>query len=109
MSYSDAGQERWLADHGIDLLRGTGRLAGVGVVEVDGVLRRDGIELSLGVPGGGRMATAGHARHPRPRSARRAAGHDRALPAFSDVYVAVLEALRGEIIAAGRPVAAGAP
>jgi len=34
--YSDAGQERWLADHGIDLLRGIGRLAGPGVVEVDG-------------------------------------------------------------------------
>ena len=36
-NYSDAGQERWLADNGIDLLRGTGRLAGTGVVEVDGV------------------------------------------------------------------------
>ena len=35
--YSDAGQERWLADQGIDLLRGSGRLAGTGVVEVDGV------------------------------------------------------------------------
>ena len=35
--YSDAGQERWLARTGIDLLRGTGRLAGTGVVEVDGV------------------------------------------------------------------------
>src|SRR5215208_248487 len=35
--YSDAGQERWLADLGIDLLRGSGRLAGPGVVEVDGV------------------------------------------------------------------------
>ena len=35
--YSDAGQVRWLADHKIDLLRGTGRLAGPGVVEVDGV------------------------------------------------------------------------
>jgi pyruvate/2-oxoglutarate dehydrogenase complex dihydrolipoamide dehydrogenase (E3) component len=34
--YSDAGQERWLADEGIELLRGTGRLAGQGVVEVDG-------------------------------------------------------------------------
>src|SRR6516165_8165541 len=34
--YSDAGQERWLADHGIDLLRGNGRLNGPGVVEVDG-------------------------------------------------------------------------
>jgi len=36
-NYSDASQEHWLADKGIDLLRGTGRLAGVGVVEVDGV------------------------------------------------------------------------
>jgi pyruvate/2-oxoglutarate dehydrogenase complex dihydrolipoamide dehydrogenase (E3) component len=35
--YSDAGQERWLADSGIALLRGSGRLAGTGVVEVDGV------------------------------------------------------------------------
>jgi dihydrolipoamide dehydrogenase len=35
--YSDAGQERWLAGRGIDLLRGRGRLAGTGVVEVDGV------------------------------------------------------------------------
>jgi pyruvate/2-oxoglutarate dehydrogenase complex dihydrolipoamide dehydrogenase (E3) component len=34
--YSDAGQQRWLAGRGIDLLRGTGRLAGPGVVEVDG-------------------------------------------------------------------------
>jgi pyruvate/2-oxoglutarate dehydrogenase complex dihydrolipoamide dehydrogenase (E3) component len=34
--YSDAGQERWLADQGIDLLRGSGRLAGPGAVEVDG-------------------------------------------------------------------------
>jgi dihydrolipoamide dehydrogenase len=36
-NYSDAGQEKWLADNGIALLRGTGRLAGTGVVEVDGV------------------------------------------------------------------------
>jgi pyruvate/2-oxoglutarate dehydrogenase complex dihydrolipoamide dehydrogenase (E3) component len=35
--YSDAGQETWLADNGIDLVRGTGRLAGTGVVEVEGV------------------------------------------------------------------------
>jgi pyruvate/2-oxoglutarate dehydrogenase complex dihydrolipoamide dehydrogenase (E3) component len=34
--YSDAGQEKWLADNGITLLRGTGRLAGPGVVDVDG-------------------------------------------------------------------------
>jgi pyruvate/2-oxoglutarate dehydrogenase complex dihydrolipoamide dehydrogenase (E3) component len=36
-NYSDAGQERWLAEHRIDLLRGRGRLAGPGSVEVDGV------------------------------------------------------------------------
>ncbi|GAA3383663.1 dihydrolipoyl dehydrogenase family protein [Cryptosporangium minutisporangium] len=36
-NYSDAGQERWLAGKGIDLLRGTGRLAGPGAVEVGGV------------------------------------------------------------------------
>ena len=35
--YSDAGQERWLASKGIDLLRGTGKLAGPGVVDVGGV------------------------------------------------------------------------
>jgi dihydrolipoamide dehydrogenase len=36
-NYSDKGQVQWLADRGIDLLRGSGRLAGTGVVEVDGV------------------------------------------------------------------------
>ena len=36
-NYSDAGQQRWLAGRGIELLRGTGRLAGTGAVEVDGV------------------------------------------------------------------------
>jgi len=35
--YSDAGQERWLAGKGIELLRGSGRLAGPGVVDVDDV------------------------------------------------------------------------
>jgi pyruvate/2-oxoglutarate dehydrogenase complex dihydrolipoamide dehydrogenase (E3) component len=35
-NYSDTGQERWLADRGITLLRGTGKLAGTGAVEVDG-------------------------------------------------------------------------
>ena len=37
--YSDAGQESWLDANGITLLRGTGRLAGPGAVEVDGVRR----------------------------------------------------------------------
>ncbi len=36
-NYSDAGQEGWLKSKSIDLLRGNGRLAGVGAVEVDGV------------------------------------------------------------------------
>ncbi|HYB86184.1 MAG TPA: NAD(P)/FAD-dependent oxidoreductase [Streptosporangiaceae bacterium] len=36
-NYSDAGQEHWLAGKGIDLIRGSGKLAGTGVVEVDGV------------------------------------------------------------------------
>jgi pyruvate/2-oxoglutarate dehydrogenase complex dihydrolipoamide dehydrogenase (E3) component len=35
--YSDTGQQCWLADRGIDVLRGTGRLAGTGVVEIDGL------------------------------------------------------------------------
>jgi pyruvate/2-oxoglutarate dehydrogenase complex dihydrolipoamide dehydrogenase (E3) component len=35
--YSDAGQERWLAGKGIALIRGAGKLAGPGVVEVGGV------------------------------------------------------------------------
>ena len=36
-NYSDAGQQRWLAANGIDLIRGSGKLAGPGVVEVNGV------------------------------------------------------------------------
>jgi dihydrolipoamide dehydrogenase len=36
-NYSDAGQEHWLAGKGIDLIRGRGKLAGTGVVDVDGV------------------------------------------------------------------------
>jgi pyruvate/2-oxoglutarate dehydrogenase complex dihydrolipoamide dehydrogenase (E3) component len=34
--YSDAGQVAWLTSKGIDLIRGRGRLAGPGVVEVNG-------------------------------------------------------------------------
>jgi pyruvate/2-oxoglutarate dehydrogenase complex dihydrolipoamide dehydrogenase (E3) component len=36
-NYSDAGQQDWLADRGIHLLRGHGRLGGIGIVEVNGV------------------------------------------------------------------------
>src|SRR5262249_22870474 len=35
--HKDASQEKWLADNGIDLMRGSGRLAGPGAVEVEGV------------------------------------------------------------------------
>ena len=35
-NYSDESQQRWLAGEGIDLIRGTGALAGPGVVEVGG-------------------------------------------------------------------------
>jgi pyruvate/2-oxoglutarate dehydrogenase complex dihydrolipoamide dehydrogenase (E3) component len=35
-NYSDTGAAQWLADRGIALLRGHGRLAGTGKVEVDG-------------------------------------------------------------------------
>jgi pyruvate/2-oxoglutarate dehydrogenase complex dihydrolipoamide dehydrogenase (E3) component len=48
-NYSDAGQQRWLADRGIHLLRGRGRLAGTGVVDVDGVLHTaDHVVLATG-------------------------------------------------------------
>jgi pyruvate/2-oxoglutarate dehydrogenase complex dihydrolipoamide dehydrogenase (E3) component len=36
-NHTDDGAVRWLDEHGIALLRGAGRLAGTGVVEVDGV------------------------------------------------------------------------
>src|SRR6187397_637564 len=35
-NHTDASAEQWLTDHGIDLLRGQGRLSGTGAVEVDG-------------------------------------------------------------------------
>src|SRR3954449_1661723 len=40
LHYVDAGPEQWLTGAGIDVLRGSGRLAGPGVVEVDGVRHR---------------------------------------------------------------------
>jgi dihydrolipoamide dehydrogenase len=35
-NYDDTGAAKWLADNGIDLIRGTGKLAGTGAVEVNG-------------------------------------------------------------------------
>jgi pyruvate/2-oxoglutarate dehydrogenase complex dihydrolipoamide dehydrogenase (E3) component len=34
--WDDSGQVGWLSERGIDLIRGTGRIAGAGIVEVDG-------------------------------------------------------------------------
>src|SRR5215470_13869177 len=36
--HTDTSAVGWLTDHGIDLLRGTGRLAGPGAVDVDGTV-----------------------------------------------------------------------
>ncbi len=48
-NYSDANQQRWLADRGIHLLRGRGRLAGNGIVDVDGALHTaDHVVLATG-------------------------------------------------------------
>lgn len=48
-NYADADQARWLAERGIDLHRGRGRLAGPGVVEVDGVrLTAEHVVLATG-------------------------------------------------------------
>src|SRR6516162_11189442 len=48
-NYSDANQARWLADHGIELYRGAGRLVGPCVVEVGGVrLMAEHVVLATG-------------------------------------------------------------
>ncbi|MGD0798602.1 MAG: NAD(P)/FAD-dependent oxidoreductase [Acidobacteriaceae bacterium] len=48
-NYSDASQQRWLAERGIALLRGRGRLAGTGAVEVNGVrYTADNVILATG-------------------------------------------------------------
>ena len=60
-NYSDAGQQRWLADHGIDLFRGTGRLSGTGVVEVNGVLHTAAARRGGDRRGSVRAATLGAA------------------------------------------------
>jgi hypothetical protein len=94
--YSDPGQERFLAGAGIDLLRGSGRLARPGVVEVGGVPHTaEHVVVATGsdpivppVPGPARAP--GHLRHPRghqhggdpapPARAGRRAGGRRAGP-----------------------------
>jgi len=109
-NYSDAGQQAWLAGKGIDLIRGTGTLAGPGVVEV-----------------GGRRYTAAHV--------VLATGSDPVLPpvpglreldgvwtmatwtqAFAEskgflteIYVAGLKALQTKITAARQLAPAGSP
>ncbi|MBM2615869.1 NAD(P)/FAD-dependent oxidoreductase [Actinoplanes sp. LDG1-06] len=48
-NYSDAGQQRWLDDNGITLLRGSGKLAGPGRVDVNGVVHTaDHVVLATG-------------------------------------------------------------
>ena len=70
-NYSDTGAAQWLADRGIALLRGRGRLAGTGVVEVEGVrYTADHVVLANGAD---RVRPAS----PRPARARRRLGHER--------------------------------
>jgi dihydrolipoamide dehydrogenase len=40
--WKDTGEATWLEDHGITLIRGSGRLAGTGAVEVDGTVHTAG-------------------------------------------------------------------
>jgi dihydrolipoamide dehydrogenase len=48
-NHTDDGAARWLADNNIDLLRGNGRLAGTGVVDVNGVTHTaDNVVLANG-------------------------------------------------------------
>jgi pyruvate/2-oxoglutarate dehydrogenase complex dihydrolipoamide dehydrogenase (E3) component len=112
--YSDAGQERWLANHGIDLLRGTGRLAGPCAVEVDGVrYTTDHVVLATGAepiipPIRGlreldwlQQATLA-IRARIPLDVLR--DTIQPFPTFSELYLAALKALHGEI-ATAQPVA----
>ena len=51
--YDDAGQVKWLADNGIELIRGDARIAEPGVVEVDGVVEVEGVVEVDGADGVG--------------------------------------------------------
>jgi dihydrolipoamide dehydrogenase len=56
--HTDAGQVKWLASKGIDLIRGTGKLAGPGVVEV-GAVRHTARHVVVAIgPVGAEMAQA---------------------------------------------------
>ena len=98
-NYSDAGQVRWLAEQDVTLIRGSGRLAGTGVVEVDGNRHTaDNVVVAVGadpfippVPGlrelegvwtnrevTGHEGRAEAAAHPRRRAGRRRDGAGRA-------------------------------
>ena len=62
-NYSDTTAAKWLADRGITVLRGHGRLAGTGAVEVDGTrYTADHVVLANGAdrvrPAGSRVAGA---------------------------------------------------
>ena len=130
-NHTDAGQAAWLAGKGIDLLRGTGVLAGPGVVEVDGTahtarhivvathayarstgfltLLSDGETLTgafaLGPEAGEWMQQATLAiRAQVPLAVLRDVIQP--FPTFSEIYVAGLKALRGQIAAARQPARA---
>ena len=118
---------------GIDLIRGTGKMAGPGVVEVDGVrhtarhvvvatgsdpvippvpgLRElDGLTgaYALGPEAGEWMQQATLAIRARvPLPVLRDVIQP--FPTFSEIYVDALKALRGEIAAARQPTASGSP
>src|SRR5215211_1503503 len=126
--YSDAGQERWLVDRGIDLLRGTGRLAGPCAVEVDGVRLSEVAKTAtythasaqsngyLTVLSDGERVTGAHALGPdagewlgQATPAIRArvpidvlTDNIQPFPSFSEFYLAALQELNGENATARR-------
>ena len=74
--YDDSAQARWLADHGIDLLRGEGRITGPGTVAVgDATLA----SIRAGVP----LEVMNDTIQP--------------FPTFSEIYVEALKELRKAI------------
>jgi dihydrolipoamide dehydrogenase len=80
-NYSDAGQERWLADTGIDLFRGTGRLAGAGVSRLTAHATPQTTLCSIEV----------------------LRDTIQPFPTFSEIYVEAIKALREQIAPAQQP------